>query len=108
MRVGVDGETWFSTDAATMHWTFAQMVAYVSRGEDVWPCDVYGSGTPYGGCGLDQDRWLPRGAIVELRIAGIGTLRNPVGGANRSTQQSRQEPRDAGSKETPTTGETEG
>ena len=75
MRARVDGETWFETEAASMHWTFPQMIEYVSSSEAVFPCDVYGSGTTYGGCGLDQDRWLPRGATVELDIQGIGTLR---------------------------------
>jgi 2-keto-4-pentenoate hydratase/2-oxohepta-3-ene-1,7-dioic acid hydratase in catechol pathway len=54
------------------------MIAYVSHGEDVYPRDVYGSGTAFGGCGLDLDRWLPRGAIVELDIDGIGTLRTEL------------------------------
>ncbi|HJT38140.1 MAG TPA: fumarylacetoacetate hydrolase family protein [Actinomycetota bacterium] len=78
MRARVNGETWFETTGARMHWTFAQMIAYVSRSEDVYPRDVYGSGTAYGGCGLDQDRWLPRGATVELEIDGIGTLRTEL------------------------------
>jgi 2-keto-4-pentenoate hydratase/2-oxohepta-3-ene-1,7-dioic acid hydratase in catechol pathway len=78
MRARVNGETWFETTGARMHWSFAQMIAYVSRGEDVYPRDVYGSGTAFGGCGLDQDRWLPRGAIVELEIDGLGTLRTEL------------------------------
>lgn len=78
MRARVNGETWFETDGARMHWTFAQMIAHVACGEDVLPCDIYGSGTTYGGCGLDQDRWLPRGAVVELEVDGIGTLRTPI------------------------------
>jgi len=78
MRARVNGETWFETSGARMHWSFAQMIAYVSRGEDVFPRDVYGSGTAFGGCGLDQDRWLPRGAIVELEIGGLGTLRTEL------------------------------
>ena len=78
MRARVNGETWFETAGARMHWTFPQMIAYVSRGENVFPRDVYGSGTAYGGCGLDQDRWLPRGAIVELEIDGLGTLRTEL------------------------------
>jgi 2-keto-4-pentenoate hydratase/2-oxohepta-3-ene-1,7-dioic acid hydratase in catechol pathway len=76
MQVRVNGETWFETHSARMHWSFAQMISYVSSSEDVYPCDVYGSGTVFGGCGLDQDRWLPRGATVELEVAGLGILRN--------------------------------
>ncbi len=78
MRARVNGETWFETSGALMHWTFPQMIAYVSGSEEVFPRDVYGSGTAFGGCGLDQDRWIPRGAIVELEIDGLGTLRTEL------------------------------
>jgi 2-keto-4-pentenoate hydratase/2-oxohepta-3-ene-1,7-dioic acid hydratase in catechol pathway len=78
MRARVDGEVWFETAGAKMHWTFAQMISYVSQGEEVFPGDVYGSGTAYGGCGLDQDRWIQRGSTVELEVDGLGTLRNHV------------------------------
>lgn len=75
MRVRVNGKTWFETTGAQMHWSFPQMISYVGEGETVYPCDVYGSGTAYGGCGLDQDRKLPRNALVELEVDGIGVLR---------------------------------
>jgi 2-keto-4-pentenoate hydratase/2-oxohepta-3-ene-1,7-dioic acid hydratase in catechol pathway len=50
----------------------------VSRGEDVWPGDVYGSGTAFGGCGLDLDRWIAPGDVIALEVEGIGVLQNRV------------------------------
>ena len=79
LAVRVDGETWAEGNLGDMHWTFPQMIAHVSQGEDVWPGDVYGSGTFGGGCGLDQGRFLWPGAVVELEATGIGVLRNRVG-----------------------------
>lgn len=78
MRALVDGDTWFTTDDARMHWSFRQMIDYVAEAERVYPGDVYGSGTAYGGCGLDQDRWLVRGQTVELHIDGLGSLRTTI------------------------------
>ena len=78
MRARVNGELWCEADAKDMHWTFPQMIAHVSDGEDIYPGDVYGSGTPFGGCGLDHDRWLQPNDVVELEIEGIGVLRNRV------------------------------
>jgi 2-keto-4-pentenoate hydratase/2-oxohepta-3-ene-1,7-dioic acid hydratase in catechol pathway len=78
MIARVNGETWCEASSAGMHWTFPKMIEHVSRGEDVYPGDVYGSGTPFGGCGLDLDRWLSPGDVVELEIEGIGVLRNRV------------------------------
>jgi 2-keto-4-pentenoate hydratase/2-oxohepta-3-ene-1,7-dioic acid hydratase in catechol pathway len=82
MRARVNGEEWCRASSGDMHWTFPQMLAHVSRGEDVFPGDVYGSGTPFGGCGLDTDRWLKPGDVIELEIEGIGVLRNRVVRAN--------------------------
>jgi 2-keto-4-pentenoate hydratase/2-oxohepta-3-ene-1,7-dioic acid hydratase in catechol pathway len=79
MRARINGETWSEGSLGDAHWTFPQMIAHVSLGEDVWPGDVYGSGTFGGGCGLDLGRFLMPGAVVELEAEGIGVLRNTVG-----------------------------
>jgi 2-keto-4-pentenoate hydratase/2-oxohepta-3-ene-1,7-dioic acid hydratase in catechol pathway len=75
----VDGEKWSEGSLGDARWTFPQMIAHVSQGEDVWPGDVYGSGTFGGGCGLDLGRFLWPGAVVELEAEKIGVLRNRVG-----------------------------
>jgi 2-keto-4-pentenoate hydratase/2-oxohepta-3-ene-1,7-dioic acid hydratase in catechol pathway len=80
LEARVDGEVWSQGSLGDAYWSFPQMIAHVSRGEDVWPGDVYGSGTFGGGCGLDLGRFLWPGAVVELEADGIGTLRNRVSG----------------------------
>jgi 2-keto-4-pentenoate hydratase/2-oxohepta-3-ene-1,7-dioic acid hydratase in catechol pathway len=75
----VDGEVWSEGRLGEARWTFPEMVAHVSQGEDVWPGDLFGSGTFGGGCGLDLGRFLWPGAVVELEATGIGVLRNRVG-----------------------------
>lgn len=75
----VDGEVWSEGSLGDAHWTFPQMIAHVSQSEDVWPGDIYGSGTFGGGCGLDLGRFPAPGAVVELEAEGIGILRNTVG-----------------------------
>jgi len=52
------------------------MIAHVSRGEPIYPGDLFGSGTVGGGCGLETDRYLGPGDVVELEIQPIGVLRN--------------------------------
>ena len=46
--------------------------------ERIYPGDILGSGTVGGGCGLELERWLQPGDVVELEVAGIGVLRNQV------------------------------
>jgi 2-keto-4-pentenoate hydratase/2-oxohepta-3-ene-1,7-dioic acid hydratase in catechol pathway len=78
LEARVDGEVWSRGSLGEARWTFPQMIAHVSQGEDVWPGDVYGSGTFGGGCGLDLGRFLWPGAVVELEAGPIGVLRNRV------------------------------
>lgn len=76
----VDGETWSKGNLGTSRWSFPEMIAHVSQGEDVWPGDVHGSGTFGGGCGVDLGRSLWPLAVVELEGDGLGVLRNTVSG----------------------------
>lgn len=79
MQVRVNGEVWSRNEGQRPHWSFAQMIAHVSMDEDIYPGDVLGSGSYYKGCGLDLDRWLKPGDMVELDVEGLGVLGNRVG-----------------------------
>ena len=80
MVARVNGEEWSRGRFGTIHWSFPQMIAHVSRGEMIYPGDVFGSGTVGGGCGLELDRYLKPGDMVELEIQPIGILRTRVVG----------------------------
>lgn len=79
MRVRVNGELWGEDSSASMHHGFADMIAYASRSQTLRPGEVLGSGTATGGSGLELDRRLSPGDLVELEIEGIGVLRNRIG-----------------------------
>jgi 2-keto-4-pentenoate hydratase/2-oxohepta-3-ene-1,7-dioic acid hydratase in catechol pathway len=78
MIARVNGEEWSRGRFGTIHWSFQQMIAHVSRGETIYPGDVFGSGTVGGGCGLEKDRYLKPGDVVELEIQPIGVLRTKI------------------------------
>jgi 2-keto-4-pentenoate hydratase/2-oxohepta-3-ene-1,7-dioic acid hydratase in catechol pathway len=78
MIARINGETWSTGRFGSIHWSFPQMIAHVSRDETLYPGDVFGSGTVGGGCGLELDRYLQPGDVVELEIQPIGVLRNRV------------------------------
>lgn len=75
----VNGHEWGRARSSAMRWNWGDMIAHVSRDEDIFPGDVYGSGTPGGCCGLDIGRSLTPGDVVELEIEQIGVLRNSIG-----------------------------
>jgi 2-keto-4-pentenoate hydratase/2-oxohepta-3-ene-1,7-dioic acid hydratase in catechol pathway len=78
MIARVNGEVWSRGRFGTIHWSFAQMISHVARDETIYPGDVFGSGTVGGGCGLELDRYLKPGDVVELEIQPIGVLRTRV------------------------------
>lgn len=78
MIARVNGDVWSKGTFGTIHWSFAQMIEHVSKDEDVYPGDLFGSGTVGGGCGLELDRYLKPGDVVELEIQPIGVLRTRI------------------------------
>jgi 2-keto-4-pentenoate hydratase/2-oxohepta-3-ene-1,7-dioic acid hydratase in catechol pathway len=79
LTVRVNGEEWGSDTTAHMHHSFASMIAYAAQDLTLRPGEVLGSGTAATGSGLELDRWLAPGDVIELEGEGIGILRNPVG-----------------------------
>jgi 2-keto-4-pentenoate hydratase/2-oxohepta-3-ene-1,7-dioic acid hydratase in catechol pathway len=78
MIARVNGEIWSQGRFGSIHWSFGQMIEHVSRDEPIYPGDLFGSGTVGGGCGLEFDRYLKPGDLVELEIQPIGVLRTKV------------------------------
>ncbi|HVE75738.1 MAG TPA: fumarylacetoacetate hydrolase family protein [Actinomycetota bacterium] len=79
MTASVNGKIVCEANLADARWTFPQIIAYVSKGEDLYPTDVFGSGTPFGGCLLDQGGpYLKHDDEVELTVENIGTLKTRI------------------------------
>ncbi|MFD1930215.1 MULTISPECIES: fumarylacetoacetate hydrolase family protein [Nonomuraea] len=73
------------TDA--MDWSFGEVISYASRGVELQPGDVFGSGTVPGCCLLEHldfgdlgafRGWLKDGDVVSLRAEGLGEVRQTV------------------------------
>jgi 2-keto-4-pentenoate hydratase/2-oxohepta-3-ene-1,7-dioic acid hydratase in catechol pathway len=62
-----------------MRWSFGELIAFAGEGVRFEPGDVFGSGTVGGGCGLEFDRYLSVGDVVELDGGpALGVLANTV------------------------------
>ena len=77
-QVRVNGETWTRTSTEEMSFSFAELIAYISKDETLYPGEFIGSGTLPDGCGLELDRWIAPGDVVELEVEVLGTLRNSI------------------------------
>jgi 2-keto-4-pentenoate hydratase/2-oxohepta-3-ene-1,7-dioic acid hydratase in catechol pathway len=86
MLASVNGREYSRASLADIYWSFGEMLAYASRGTEVAPGDVIGSGTCGTGCilelslvhGEDQYPWLKPGDLVELEVEHLGRTGNRV------------------------------
>ncbi|MBR7673803.1 fumarylacetoacetate hydrolase family protein [Streptomyces daliensis] len=86
MTCTVNGVPYSRALWSDIHWSFGEMIAYASRGAEVRPGDVIGSGTCGTGCVLELSRthgsaaypWLRPGDEVVAAVEGLGELRNTV------------------------------
>ena len=85
MTCAVNGRLLSDGDAATMNWTFAQILQRTAYGAQVSAGEVLGSGTVGTGCLLElngskvtDDLWLKPGDEVSMEVEGLGRLENTV------------------------------
>lgn len=83
----VNGREIAKGSLAGMDWTWGEQLAYMSRGTDLAPGDVIGSGTVPGGCLLEHvdtadpfayGGWLAPGDVVSLASPALGETRQVV------------------------------
>lgn len=82
MLARINGQEVARGNFKDIYYSFPQMIAWASQNARLRPGDVLGSGTVGTGCLLETGTavhpWLQRGDVVELEIAGIGTLRSTI------------------------------
>ncbi|MEU2349544.1 fumarylacetoacetate hydrolase family protein [Modestobacter sp. NPDC049651] len=86
MEVRVNDRLIGGDTLASMSWTFEALVAYASRGTEVRPGDLLGSGTCQNGCLAElwgrfgHEDWpsLQPGDVVTASVAGLGETRNRI------------------------------
>jgi 2-keto-4-pentenoate hydratase/2-oxohepta-3-ene-1,7-dioic acid hydratase in catechol pathway len=82
MTARVNDQRYTDSNLADIYWSFADMLAYASRGTRLVPGDVFGSGTVGGGCILDlaalhggeRYPWLQPGDTVRLSVEQLGEI----------------------------------
>ena len=79
MTAKINGEEWSRGQSGDSHFTFSQMIEHVAMDEWLLPGDLLGSGTVGTGCGLELDKWISEGDVLELEVESIGILKNRVG-----------------------------
>jgi 2-keto-4-pentenoate hydratase/2-oxohepta-3-ene-1,7-dioic acid hydratase in catechol pathway len=82
MTACVNGQEWSRGQSGDSHYSWGEMIEHMAMEEWVRATDFIGSGTVGTGCGLELDKWIQPGDLLELTIEKIGTLKNIVGTPN--------------------------
>lgn len=79
MQLTVNGEVKQQGSTASMHFSVAFLISYISRFMTLEPGDIISTGTPAGvGMGFNPPTFLRAGDVVELEIEGLGSQRQQV------------------------------
>lgn len=82
MTAAVNGEVLSRGNFKDIYYTFGDMIERASEEVNLYPGDIIGSGTVGFGCimelGTEVHRWLEPGDEVELKVTGLGTLKNRI------------------------------
>lgn len=82
MTAAINGEEWSRGQSGDAHYSWGQMIEHLGMEEWIRATDFIGSGTVGTGCGLELDKWIKPGDLLELEIERIGKLKNIVGTPN--------------------------
>ncbi len=77
-EVRINGKTVCTTGTKNMYHSLADILVHVSKSEQLYPGELFATGTMPGGCALENDCWLKPGDEVELWIERIGTVTNTI------------------------------
>lgn len=83
MTAAVNGEEWSRGQSGDSQYSWGEMIEHMGMEEWIRATDFIGSGTVGTGCGLELDKWIKPGDLLELSIERIGTLKNIVGAPNK-------------------------
>lgn len=86
MRAQVNGRPYSEGRLDSLDWSFGELLAYASRGTELRPGDILGTGTVGTGCILElmlmrgpgEYPWLVVDDVVELEVEQLGRLRHRI------------------------------
>jgi len=78
MCARINGEEWSRGNSGMMDHRFEGVLKHLSQNQTIYAGEVFGSGTVPTGCGLEHNRYLEDGDVIELDVEGIGVLTTKI------------------------------
>lgn len=98
--IRVNGELWSTCTAGGAIYSPAELIAWVSLADNLQPGDLIGMGTLGNGSGLEIDRRLSPGDVLELQLDSVGVLRTRIGAVETAPWRPQEKPYPFAQKET--------
>jgi hypothetical protein len=76
--VAINGTAVSTVSRAGMQWSVGEVLAHSSRGEQLFPGEMFGTGTLPGGSGMEIGKWLQPGDMLSLTLDDIGEIQHTV------------------------------
>jgi 2-keto-4-pentenoate hydratase/2-oxohepta-3-ene-1,7-dioic acid hydratase in catechol pathway len=76
--VTINGEVVARPDARQARWSLGDVLAHASAGEQLYPGELFGTGTLTHGCGMEIGRWLQPGDQLRLEMDGVGVIEHAI------------------------------
>lgn len=76
--VSINGQPVANCSSQGARWSLGEALAHASAGEQLYPGELFGTGTLPGGSGIEAGRLLAHGDRVTLTIDGVGGLSNCI------------------------------
>lgn len=77
-RVEINGKIIVETSTIGMQHSLAQVLCHAANNEQLYPGELFGTGTLPGGSGLENGHWLEKGCQLRLSIEGIGDIQHSI------------------------------
>ena len=74
MCARINDKEWSRGNSSMMDHRFEDVLTHLSRNQTIHAGEVFGSGTVPTGCGLEHNRYLEDGDVIELEVESLGTL----------------------------------
>jgi 2-keto-4-pentenoate hydratase/2-oxohepta-3-ene-1,7-dioic acid hydratase in catechol pathway len=77
-HVEINGERVVETGFGGMRYSLGEALAFVSQSEPLFAGELFGTGTPPGGSGMEIGRWLDVGDRLRLVIEDVGEIEHEI------------------------------
>lgn len=78
-HISINGETVSTCHSGGMKFGFAEIIAFLSEGQTLYPGEILASGTLPNGSGMECGRLLSPGDKLRFELEGVGSLENIIG-----------------------------